>query len=326
MVTKRVPACILVTAMEADVDADFYAAVSDAGLVFDGKLVIDANMRTTDPSIFAGGPAARFSRVFKTMPLQMHANTAEVGARLAEALLERIDPLGGAADDEWATQSMEPPKPFIAPRGVSAVLPGGYNYVHIKVPRQPFRSIDLTTDNPKLPDAGKLSPGFTKLVLDVHGRVAELLYIGLEPVEERNLAAVVGLHEAFLRGAKELFEGGAVGDWISFFRQEWATALYHASFKPFLDTLRAMLAEDEGSNDVVDHCLRVLRDRKEGGGAADGADGEADFTCFDAMKTRIGPGGSELMESTKKMIEVMVVEYIKRNRYTLPKYALPEKR
>ena len=44
-------------------DIDVYSAVNDAGLVYDGGIVVDGNFCTTDPCIFAAGSCTRFSRV-----------------------------------------------------------------------------------------------------------------------------------------------------------------------------------------------------------------------------------------------------------------------
>eukprot|EP00968_Pinguiococcus_pyrenoidosus_P004926 scaffold318_cov269-Pinguiococcus_pyrenoidosus.AAC.3 len=77
-----------------------------------------------------------------------------------------------------------------------------------------------------------------------------------------------------------------------------------------------MLAEDEGSNEVMDKCLDALREESEETGDA----------LYHTLKGMIGPGGEKVMDSTRKMVKVMLLEYLKRNRVVLPGYTLPHLR
>ena len=82
-----------------------------------------------------------------------------------------------------------------------------------------------------------------------------------------------------------------MNDWITFFRDDWAHALYHDRFQDLIDSLRTLLASDEGSCEVMDKLLEAFEDGKD------------DPTICSLRSNLIGPGGEKLMPSTKKMIE-----------------------
>ena len=52
----------VVTCDEGDVDPATFRCLNDAGIVFDGDVVVDASFRTNDPDVYAGGDVAKFSR------------------------------------------------------------------------------------------------------------------------------------------------------------------------------------------------------------------------------------------------------------------------
>ena len=51
---KEVPCKVLITAGHRDVDEDVFQSIHNNGLVYNGRLIVDKNFNTTDPSIFAG--------------------------------------------------------------------------------------------------------------------------------------------------------------------------------------------------------------------------------------------------------------------------------
>lgn len=53
---------LLVMADVKDVDIMLFECINGASLVYDGRIVVDGAFRTNDPSIFAAGTVARFSR------------------------------------------------------------------------------------------------------------------------------------------------------------------------------------------------------------------------------------------------------------------------
>ena len=80
------------------------SAINDSCLVYDGKLVINANFCTNDPNIRAAGPLTKYARRYHSENwTHANFNSKEVGAKLAESVLELFDPTldvqqGGGGD------------------------------------------------------------------------------------------------------------------------------------------------------------------------------------------------------------------------------------
>jgi hypothetical protein len=58
---------VLITAGHKDVDGDVFNSIHNNGLVYNGRLIVDKNFQTTDPSIFAAGPLCEFSGRYKSI-------------------------------------------------------------------------------------------------------------------------------------------------------------------------------------------------------------------------------------------------------------------
>eukprot|EP00754_Rhynchopus_humris_P004653 Rhum_TRINITY_DN12340_c1_g2::Rhum_TRINITY_DN12340_c1_g2_i1::g.50849::m.50849 len=103
----EIPATMLVYCHEKDIDTQILSALNKRSIVFDGRVIVRANYRTTDPKIYAVGPIAMFSGRFGPSDEFELFNPLEVGQRFAETVLgflgveefyqEDSDELGSAA-------------------------------------------------------------------------------------------------------------------------------------------------------------------------------------------------------------------------------------
>ena len=57
---------LIITVEEKDTDANILAMLNKQSIVFDGRVIIDANYRTTNSKICAVGPVAMFTRRYGT--------------------------------------------------------------------------------------------------------------------------------------------------------------------------------------------------------------------------------------------------------------------
>jgi len=94
------PCRILITADAVNVDPDIFNSVHGNGLVYDGRLIVDHNFKTTDDAIFGAGSLCEFSRRFRRKDAGRYLrhdgfNGREVGSKLAQALLRVLDPVNG---------------------------------------------------------------------------------------------------------------------------------------------------------------------------------------------------------------------------------------
>mmetsp|Transcript_23333 Transcript_23333/g.59574 ORF Transcript_23333/g.59574 Transcript_23333/m.59574 type:complete len:1536 (-) Transcript_23333:72-4679(-) len=97
---KLLPCRILITADSVNVDPDIFNSVHGNGLVYDGRLIVDHNFKTTGDGIFGAGLLCEFSRRFQRKNAKRYLrhdgfNGREVGAKLAQALLRVLDPVNG---------------------------------------------------------------------------------------------------------------------------------------------------------------------------------------------------------------------------------------
>ncbi|KAA0155239.1 hypothetical protein FNF29_01990 [Cafeteria roenbergensis] len=142
---------LLVCGDDDDVDPTFFRAVNACGLVYDGRLVVDHRLTTTDDTILAGGRVAKFSRRFRSRRLMQDIDSLEAGRVLGAEVLARIDPVSAAvaaeeeedrrafaesvgADSSGTKGSSMLPR-LEAPTVTQARLPGGRWFLRVALPR-----------------------------------------------------------------------------------------------------------------------------------------------------------------------------------------------
>jgi hypothetical protein len=110
---------VLITCGHRDVDNDVFSSIHNNGLVYNGRLIVDKNFRTTDHSIFAAGSLCEFSGRYASLSqgrsLRMDRyNGREMGSRLARSVFDLYDP---QAQIELATRNTEELPLFYIPSG-----------------------------------------------------------------------------------------------------------------------------------------------------------------------------------------------------------------
>ncbi|CAD2215868.1 hypothetical protein AGDE_07512 [Angomonas deanei] len=89
---------IIVCAETKDIDPNVLSTLNKRSIVFDGRVIVENNYRTTDPSVFAAGPVAMFTRRYGATESFDDFNAKDVGYHLAEVLMgfigfdEFVDP------------------------------------------------------------------------------------------------------------------------------------------------------------------------------------------------------------------------------------------
>ncbi|GMI01226.1 hypothetical protein TrST_g7007 [Triparma strigata] len=295
---------MLVFADAHDCSPAVFSCCNGSGLVYDGALVVTKTFKTVDPNIYSGGTMTKFSRTFKRQPKHSRYCSKETGTYLAECVLMSVDPLSGGV-----VEPAEPPT-FSAPRSVSCALPGGLFYSRISLPViNPLTTTNMIT--------GGLGEGtcnrYCVLKTDPRGVVVEFIYLGTAEVQVQNLSNVVGLQEAYLNSCVGAYNKGNVSDWIDFFRADWSTAIFHDRFPLLHSSLRGLLSSDEGAFDVSLMLTRMLEEGKD------------DETLNSLRINAVGPGGTMLMPSTKKMVEANGIEFLRKNKVVLNRFKLPER-
>lgn len=304
---KTLDASLLLCAARADVDPEIFFAVNESGLVYDGRIVVDARFRTVDKNIFSAGTVTKFSRRLRPKSNQEAYSSREVGTKLAAAVLQQVDALSQPTLEELANKLPT----FNLPRMQVYRLPGGMHFTSSVIAERPAPHETLMTKSVSKDDKDMR---LTWVTLDRHQRVAKIMYLGSAEVEERNLRRLVGCHESFLNSLKHAHDVGLCHDFIHYFRQPWADALYSHHFEEFVESMQQLIDGDK----EVDKILKKMHAFKTG------KDGQRLDRVMLAIHDAVGLGGCKLAASTRKSIQQTVLNFVVKHHKLLSMYWIPE--
>ncbi|XP_071661674.1 cilia- and flagella-associated protein 61 isoform X2 [Patagioenas fasciata] len=229
------------------VDFETFKAISDAGLVFDGRLVIDAQFRTSDASIRAAGPLTKYSRRYYADEWTHSSfSSREVGFELATSMLGLFHPTCTPSPKPEGTEGLIPMYRGCKIKG--GVLPGGYHFVHISKPEIPIR-LDLELalhDHGTEMVTGEARRGnYFRMHVNKSGVVDSITCFSTEPVPVSNYACLYGQHERLLNDLLYRWNEGQIADFYSYFREPWSMAIYHDRFIDLKKELRQVLVLEQ---------------------------------------------------------------------------------
>ncbi|KAL3269154.1 hypothetical protein HHI36_008233 [Cryptolaemus montrouzieri] len=129
---------------EKSISNKTFEAINKAGLVFDGRLVIDSRFCTNDPFIFAAGPLTKYSRKYQAdHKNHIYYNAQEVGETIGRFFREMLIPESFKSFEKSSTKRTYPDgiskfesslPDFHKPIVISCVLPGEIHYLSIATP------------------------------------------------------------------------------------------------------------------------------------------------------------------------------------------------
>lgn len=305
------------------------------------------SFRTVDESIYAVSDYTRFSRVYKEAAPHSTFNPLEVGSFVALKILEQqldpsltrphryanttsessalMAPYTNANNNHHARiaqQTQRAPRAplpvFRLPRATSCELPGGLYYFNSKLPEMPIETIGyLTNGQPTGGTSGDITsaPRNRNFIIktDLLGMLVEVLYVGEDPVETRNLTYLPGLHESFLNSAAHTHSKGYIADWVEFLRQDWAAVIYQDKFPVLVQALRRSLASDKGMLMILSRVFERAENTVD------------EQELSDVRREILGAHGENAPETTLRTVETETIEFLKDNRALLPKFYLPAK-
>lgn len=133
----------------------------------------------------------------------------------------------------------------------------------------------------------------------------------MELVEARNLSKLVGWHEAYLNSAAFMFNNGMIRDWVHFFREGWASMIYHDKFAELAERLRTNLATDKGTITTIDQVFEIAENTGD------------DQLVSGRRKEFIGDRCELLPESTMQTVHSHALEFMRRQRNMLVRFHIP---
>lgn len=338
----RLLACrIIITADSVNVDPDIFNSVHGNGLVYDGRLIVDHNFKTTDDGIFGAGSLCEFSRRFQRKNQQRYLrhdgfNGREVGAKLAQALLRVLDPVNGeiaaaggpaarpAAGEQAPKGTMaelmegldEESSPellpeFHMPIAKGGLLPGNLHYYRIHSCRKAELQIDMverTSDQIIVTDTLDTMNGrghFCRLTVDNFGKVDSITYLGGEELQVESLWSLVGLSETFLNHLWNRWRDGDIPDIVEFLTDEWATALYHDRFMDFCHQIKLEMLSQDDVRQMINSSLENVN-TKDG-----------------VSRKMLESIREKLPKESVKLMQDHLLEYLRENTNHLKTYFLP---
>lgn len=302
----QVPCDLFVYADARRVDPQAFKAVNSSSLVFDGRLVVDNHFQTNDPLIFAGGPFTKLARRYMVSDdFMARCSSKEAGQRLADALLDVVDPLASPLRLE-PLQVAE----FQRARLVRSLLPGNIVFFQST---SPARVVSR-----KIPEGRTLLTQssneenfkYFNIHLNGLGFVDHVTVASEASIQDLgNYSCLHGLNEKYLNNLVARYDEGLIADFFAYLREAWATAVFHDRFA----TLIADLARSVRENPSVD------------------------LVAFNATVTKLAATDidvktAEALKSVRAHIELAptvtlvrdrLMEYLAFNAYQLPMYARP---
>lgn len=79
--------CLMICMEDKDIDPNILSTLNKRSIVFDGRVIVENNYRTTDPFVFAAGPVAMFTRRYGATQSFDDFKARDIGYHLAEVLL-----------------------------------------------------------------------------------------------------------------------------------------------------------------------------------------------------------------------------------------------
>ena len=300
---------VFITAGHKDVDHDVFTSIHNNGLVYNGRLIVDKNFQTTDPSIFAAGSLCEFSGRYKALsqgrPLRMDRyNGREMGSRLARSVFDIYDSQANLEEDELPC--------FYLPQGQGGVLPGEIIYYHIKTTNPLVLNAQAPTkSNRKTLTCDNLDAGgkghFIQFTFNNIGLIDSVTYMGSEEVILQSLWSFVGLHENYLNSLTHRYEQGIIPNVVEFLSENWAIALYHEWFGDFCLRMRQSVQSMQDVQAILEKSFELT---KNGEGVS---------------RDQIAEFKGMLDSKTVRLIQEETLEFLKTNMNHLPMYYIPQK-
>ncbi|XP_030755200.1 cilia- and flagella-associated protein 61-like [Sitophilus oryzae] len=309
---------------EKSISPKVYQVINQAGLVFDGRLVVDNYSKTNDERIYGAGTLTKYSRkYFAANVVHKFFNRVEIGQKLGQQIrnmllpgfVKKSDPKKQGWNIHLDIRDRLVPK-YEMPIMRYCRLPGGLYYYSVV---KPGRRIPLETAS-SMENYGQVfitgtcrnleTQGFFKLHFNEYSRVETITCLTKFPVNIKNIYCLWGKHEKLLNNLQLRFEMVLITDFFEYFKQPWAYALYHDRFDSLIDELNNLMTSSVVPNEecLITEIIEMYKDRKW---------------------QHLTPEQQEEIELKfpsmlyPKIVEQKVLDFIQQNLQYLPMYAHP---
>ncbi|XP_036176862.1 cilia- and flagella-associated protein 61 [Myotis myotis] len=307
----KLPCSVFFSFCEKNVDYETFKAFNDACLVYDGRLVIDANFHTNDIAIRAAGSLTKFSnRYYSRDWSHRNFSSKEVGFQLAAAMLCLFDPTLEPVTEPPADLDRLIPT-YKAAKIQGGILPGSYHYLHISKPAIPS-PLEVQMAQPDFGTeivTGKAKKGtYFRMHINNCNIVETITCLSKEPFPTSNYIRLFGQHEQLLNNLCARFENKMIPDLYRYFTEPWCMALFHDRFIDLRKELRQILtSKKEEELPSIEELARQVVDE--------------DINLTEKPRTYLKRVFEESIYKT--LVERSILDYLHYNHYHLPMYAWP---
>lgn len=231
---------LLILGNNYDIANNVFHTIQENGLVYNGRLIVQANFRTVDENIYAAGLICEFSQRYKnyTMGRSMRMdryNQFEVGKYFSQVFIEEL---------QYNEEKDNLPF-FNGLLGYRAKIIGGFTYIYISYPYLGMfdtnQTYDIITD-----DQLNKKTEYFSMAFDSNDLLKEIIYFGKQEVNHLALKNIMNLHRSYFNEMFSRYENGLIESFIEYLNQAWANMLFHPLFNRFNTTIQKLLGGQVG--------------------------------------------------------------------------------
>ncbi|XP_012344889.1 cilia- and flagella-associated protein 61-like [Apis florea] len=266
--TEVVDCDFLINFYEKTIGMKIFLAICRSGLMFDGQLVIDSDLRTNDPSIFAAGTITKYCRRYYSESWQhKNFNRIEIGEKLAKIVRSFIENEHKGKDPASVPskrKAYESVYVFRLPLIVACIVPDGYRFLHVRkcgksMPRKMAIRFDIY-GQVLITGSCKSDIGYFRIRLNPFNVIETVTCFNKKNFEVDHICSLWGKHESLLNNLKARFKESLIVDFFEYFREPWALAIFYDKFDCLRVENRATLLSKTAipGQSLVNDCIRAL--------------------------------------------------------------------
>lgn len=258
----------LINFNEKTIGMKIFLAICRSGLMFDGQLVIDSDLRTNDPSIFAAGTITKYCRRYYSDSWEhKYFNRMEIGEKLAKIIRSFIENEHQGKDPASIPskrKAYESIYVFRLPLIVACIVPDGYRFLYVrKCGKGTPRKIAIRFNiygQVLITGCSKSSIGYFRIRLNQFNMVETITCFNRKNFEVDHMCSLWGKHESMLNNLKTRFKESLIVDFFEYFREPWALAIFYDKFNCLRVENRATLLSKTAisGQSLINDCVHAL--------------------------------------------------------------------
>ncbi|KAL4711071.1 hypothetical protein ACJJTC_009442 [Scirpophaga incertulas] len=248
-----------------------FSAICNSGIVFDGGILIDHEFKTSDPFIYAAGPATRYCRRYYAEKFrQKYYDSNEIGAKLASEIRNHLDPLFTGVTGKpnkskcrfTAVNDTKEPVPALPvlrkPLTIHCTMPGGLQYLEVRSPGLKIPNLYVSTLEFNGCVYETFKGGYFKLHLTNEHIVDGITCLTPERKCLKSFKNLYGLSTVVLNNLHLRFTTTRLDNLYEFFSSPWAFFLYHEQCEELFAMTKQLKPKGNRHGATLEESLRAM--------------------------------------------------------------------